>query len=377
MLGLLAGEVLQQEWLSDSRSALQLGWTTLTVPKVIGVAAIAVVLVPSLFGVRPSLWLGYVLGALLVIPLVSLMVLPYLTGDFSLARLTWTVPAGFDGMKLALVWLFVMALSTYRLDAAATFGAEYDAPARDAPRALRAAGPVTVGMYLLIPLGIVGTMRPGEMAAGGPFAHFTSALRDIVGFSGTILTVFLLVSLLITMNTALLTSSRALHGMATQGLTIRQLGRLNRHGAPVAALCTGAAAGAIVVVAVDNPLGLFAAGNLGYVLAHVAALSGFLLLRRDEPERSRPLRLPAPWTAAAGLLLVLNLAILGAGIVWFGDTPWASGSTWLGVARELWIGLGLLAAGLGTHEYRRRIQDRGPAGVPDLALWDGAEPARS
>ena len=40
---------------------------------------------------------------------------------------------------------------------------------------------------------------------------------------------------------------------------------------------------------------ILAAGNLGYMLSHVFALTGFLLLRRDRPEWPRPIRLSAIW----------------------------------------------------------------------------------
>ena len=39
------------------------------------------------------------------------------------------------------------------------------------------------------------------------------------------------------------------------------------------------------------PLDILAAGNLGYMLAHVFALTAFLLLRRDRPNWPRPIRL--------------------------------------------------------------------------------------
>jgi len=33
-------------------------------------------------GVKPSLWLGYITGALLMVPLVCFMIVPFATGDY-------------------------------------------------------------------------------------------------------------------------------------------------------------------------------------------------------------------------------------------------------------------------------------------------------
>ena len=46
---------------------------------------------------------------------------------------------------------------------------------------------------------------------------------------------------------------------------------------------------------------ILAAGNLGYMLSHVIALSGVLLLRRDRPNWPRPISLGEVWMWLAGL----------------------------------------------------------------------------
>ena len=48
------------------------------------------------------------------------------------------------------------------------------------------------------------------------------------------------------------------------------------------------------------PLDILAAGNLGYMLAHVFALTGFLLLRKDRPNWPRPIKLAAAWAPIGG-----------------------------------------------------------------------------
>ena len=52
---------------------------------------------------------------------------------------------------------------------------------------------------------------------------------------------------------------------------------------------------------------ILVAGNVGYVLSHVFALSGFLLLRKDRPDWPRPFRLARGWIGVAWIALIINL----------------------------------------------------------------------
>ena len=47
----------------------------------------------------------------------------------------------------------------------------------------------------------------------------------------------------------------------------------------------------LFVLFIGNIFGILAASNIGYVLAHVFALSAFILLRRDRPNWPRPIKL--------------------------------------------------------------------------------------
>ena len=59
---------------------------------------------------------------------------------------------------------------------------------------------------------------------------------------------------------------------------------------------------------------ILAAGNLGYMLSHVLALSGVLLLRKDRPNWPRPIRLAKPWMVGAGVFAVANLMFIIFGV---------------------------------------------------------------
>ena len=100
---------------------------------------------------------------------------------------------------------------------------------------------------------------------------------------GTVMVLCLVAGLLLSMNTATMDGSRALYGISKDGMTIKQLGVLNRINVPARAMTLDALLNLFLITYFASAIEILAAGNLGYILAHVFALTGFLLLRRDRP----------------------------------------------------------------------------------------------
>ena len=92
-------------------------------------------------------------------------------------------------------------------------------------------------------------------------------------------------------------------------------------------------------------------GNLGYMLAHFFALSGFLLLRRDRPRWPRPIRLHRAWIFVAGILAAANGLVIAVGAT----SPSLTG---YGGLKEALIGLGVLATSIVLYGFRRMAQDK-------------------
>ena len=98
---------------------------------------------------------------MLIIPAFVLMFLPYLTGEWSSANMTWEIGAN-GGLALALVWLYFMCWSSYGIEVVATFAPEYQDTERDTARGLRAAALFSAVVYVLLPLGVGGTRHCGH-----------------------------------------------------------------------------------------------------------------------------------------------------------------------------------------------------------------------
>ena len=98
--GLIVGQLLQNQFYTGSEVAGS-SWThhqslilgvnfDLNFPIIVGIVLIACIWVANVFGVRPAVWVGYVTGGLLLFPLAVLIIVPYITGDWSSGNLTTT-----------------------------------------------------------------------------------------------------------------------------------------------------------------------------------------------------------------------------------------------------------------------------------------------
>ena len=357
--GLVVGTLIQAEWFSDSTWAEAGAGFDLNLAILIGIIAIAVVWLFNVLGVRPAVWFGYVTGALLIIPAFVLMFLPYVTGDWSSDNMEWLIGAN-GGLGLALTWLYFMGWSSYGFETVAAFAPEYHSPETDTPRALRASAAFSVVVYALLPLGVGGTLGTEAVAADATgIAFYTQVFDTIVGNAlGEVMIICLVAGLILSMNTATMDGSRALFGISRDGMTIKQLGVLSRNSVPARAMTLDALLNIFLLTYFASAIEILAAGNLGYILAHVFALTGFLLLRRDRPNWPRPIRLSAIWVPIAGLLALANMVfIVVGGFIYSGG--------FLGIETQYgygWdktrIGLIVLAVSLVLYAYRHIVQDK-------------------
>jgi amino acid transporter len=104
---------------------------------------------------------------------------------------------------------------------------------------------------------------------------------------------------------------------------------------------------------VGNIFGIYAASNLGYVLAHMFALSAFILLRRDRPNWPRPIKLSPIWVPISGILAVWCGILTIVGFGWFQTAAGGYGGS-----KEKVIGVGVLVISLVLFFFRRIVQDK-------------------
>ena len=342
-----------------------LGWD-ITTARLIGLGCMVAAWGINLRGQRSALRFSWTAGALVAIPLAVIAVGPFLTGDVTnhalggnnmaatLELYGW--PDGTWGkFVLVMAWLYILGYNTYGAGCTATFAPEYKHTKDDTRKAILAVGGINVVCALLLPVAIVGTVGQDALASDTTgVVYLTDVWHAIVGeTAGKVLIALLCAGLLLMMNAGTMSSSRVLHAMAKEGMTLRWFGRLNGNAVPVRAMTVGLVLNAWLLFQFPTVFFILAVGNLGFLLAHVLALSGFLLLRRDRPRWPRPIRLGPFWLVVAACACLANLAFIVFGLIGLPMTGYAYDAS--GTNPTAWMGriviVGVVTLVLGCAGY--------------------------
>jgi amino acid transporter len=360
--GIFTGQIIQGAWFSGEpvgspfgKGYFSTGSVEFGLPQAIALGLIVAVWVFNFFGARVSVSFGYLAGALLMVPLFVMSILPFINGTFHSSNLQNTIAAtskhvGIPGWQLAIVWLWLMCWSAWGVDVCATFAPEYKDTVKDTKWALRSAALFSMVVYILLPVAFVGGGTAKLISGYG----YVDAMNKIVGSTTAtdFFVICLVAAFVITMNTATADGGRALYGISRAGMTIKQLGTLNRFHQPGNAMTLDMVINVLFVLFVGNIFGILAASNLGYVLAHMFALSGYVLLRRDRPNWPRPIKLGRVWTLIAAVLALWSLTLTIVGFGWFEKAAGGYGGT-----KEKVIGVAVLGTAILLFFFRRIVQD--------------------
>ena len=368
-LGLFTGYFVRTEWFpgqpggtyafggtcaAPCRDYFSTGFVHVGLDHVVAICLILAVWLFNIFGARVAVTFNYLAGILLMVPLFCFTLLPFINGDFTTSNLTFKLndpglPWG--GWQLALVWIWIMIWSTAP-EAAATFAPEYKDTVRDTRKALLSSAVFILMINTVLPIALTGGVGPAKVEA----FDYVGALQQLVGKGATNFFVLVIcTSFVLSMNTATADGSRALYGISRDGLTVKQLGRLNRWSVPGNAMTLDMVINILFVLLVGNLFGILVASNIGYVFANFCAISAFVLLRKDRPLWPRPIRLASYWVPAGVILAVMFAVFEIVGVGWF---QVAGGGGVYGGTKNKIIGFSVLAIALLLFFYRRIVQDK-------------------
>lgn len=352
IFGLVVGALIQQQFFPHVTWHFFDGVINVGLPQLIAAGLIILVWAFNIFGIRPALWLGYITGALLMIPLFVFIVGPFVTGTWHASNLHFGYGGTNITLKVALVWLYIMGWSSYGIEACATFAPEYRYTVKDTTMALKTSAWFSLFVYIMLPFGIGGLHGTEAAALKDPVSFYVTSFTQLVGPGwSSLMVIFLCGSLILSMNSATADGSRALYGLARDDMTIKQIHFLSKFQVPSRAMTIDAVVNLFLVFFMGNTLAILVAGNIGYLLAHFFALTGFILLRKDRPNWPRPVRLTAKWVMVAGVLASLNFLFIALGA----SHPDITG---YGNFRDLIVGIGVLLISIVLFAYRRLAQDK-------------------
>lgn len=349
---LIIGELVHTQWFPEFNAEINAGPVQLGLTHLIALGTLLGVWLLNLFGIEPAVRVSYVINALVVCVMVAVVGAAIVQGQIHFDRLTWSLTSVEESPAIivACVWLFLMGWTVYGTEIAATFTPEYRNPRADVPKALTAAGLISLLVFAVMPIVVTGALGEAEITAN-PLAFNVTLFDTLFGAAGPLAIVVLCLAMLNLMSVSIADSGRALYGMAESGLTIRQLGVLNRFRMPGRAMAVGLVLNIGLILFVGNLLGVIFASNLGYFVAVIIALAGYLVLRRANVAPDRAFRLPRWWDVVAAALALINLAFF----LIAATHPTLTG---YGGWKEELIGFGVLVVALTMYGYRRHVQDR-------------------
>ncbi len=365
-LGLFVGSIAQAAWFPHEpygtnafggakidNGYFSTGSVHIGLQHLIAIGLIIAVWAFNYFGTRIAVSFNYITGVLLMFPLFCFTLLPFFDGKFHSSNLTFNLShkgLAWGGVQLAIVWIWIMIWSTAP-EAAATFAPEYKDTVRDTRKALVSSAAFIVLINTMVPFALTGAVGAKTVGA----FDYVGALNTLVGKGATnFFVVVMCTSFIMSMNTATADGSRALYGISRDGLTIKELGRLNKNNVPGNAMSLDTVINILFVLFVGNLFGILVASNIGYVLANMFAIAAFVLLRRDRPNWPRPIRLPDYWVPIAGFLAACFALFTIVGVGWFQT---AGGGAVYGGTKSKVIGFSVLAISLLLFLFRRIVQD--------------------
>ncbi|MGI8571019.1 MAG: APC family permease [Solirubrobacteraceae bacterium] len=297
---------------------------TLTFPLGYLIAAVAMALFTyiNVMGVR---WLAEsnnitMIWKLLVpvITIVVLLIVSFHGGNFSAGG--GFAPFGAKGIFAALPVGVVFAIQGF--EQAIQVGGEARDPQHDIHRAVIISMIIGTIIYLLLEVAFIGAISPKDVAhswndpipgAGsfGPYA--TLATVAGVGWLASILYVDAVIS---PSGTGLVyagTSARLSYALGRNGYVPPALGRVDKRGVPFVSLIFCWAIGMLVLLPFPSWAGLVALVTSATVLMYAMAPVSLVALRRADPDRPRPYRLPVAGFLAPFSFICANFIVYWSG----------------------------------------------------------------
>lgn len=285
---------------------------------IITVVAMAGLFVPCYMGIRLGAGFATMLGITSMVPLTLLIVLPI----FKPSSFHWSNISGFHfidpkigGFTFFMAWVFVISWNALAMEAAACYVGECRDPHRDAKIALTAEGAYGVFIYVATAVVFVGVLG-ASLKSADPLTLYTSFCDRIFGSAGWVkylIGVPLIMALLLSVLNAIMGVARSLFQASEDELIPRWFMHKNKYHVPDRAMAFNVAASYIVAL-FGSPVRIYIFSNVGYLVAVVAALFGYFLMRTYQPNRISPFRLPGfmRWVAlACGVFIAFEFIVGG------------------------------------------------------------------
>jgi amino acid transporter len=256
--------------------------------------------------------------AIPVIALIALMATRFHGGNFSAAG--GFMPFGFHGVFSALATGGVI-FAYQGFEQAIQLGGESRDPHRNIPLAVIGAMILGVVVYMLLQVAFLGALEPGDLSHGWSKLAFHGLVGPFAGLASGVGLAWLAILLYVDAavspgGTGLLyvgTSARVSYAVSRNGWWPDWFSTLSYRGIPLVATGLSFLVGIVVFLPFPGWQKLVAfitaASSMSYGMACIALSA----LRKQEPDRARPFRLPAAWFLSPFGFVVADLVVYWSG----------------------------------------------------------------
>ncbi|HVD59886.1 MAG TPA: APC family permease [Gemmatimonadaceae bacterium] len=265
-------------------------------------------------GIRQAGWTQEITSALKAVALIALIIAAFAFPHTSAVPATAVHPLP-HGLALLLALGIAMQGVFFTYDSyymVVYCSEEIRDPGREIPRSIFSGVWLVIVIYLLVNAAFLAVLPMNRMA-NDPFVAATVANAVFGRYGEIAIRLLMIVSLFGAISAGIIAAPRIILAMARDGLFPRQATRVNERGTPVIALfMTVILIGAFIMSGTSDQV--LAADILLAASLYVITFTSFFVLRRREPNTTRPYKAPF-YPVIPGLALLSVAAIVASMIV--------------------------------------------------------------
>lgn len=257
-----------------------------------------------------------------VLAIVVVMILSFHPSNFTAGG--GFAPMGVHGIFAALALGVVFALQGF--EQAAQIAGEAKNPQRDLPRAILISMAIGAVLYIMLEVAFIGALNPANLVSGwqnpvgvGDFGpYYTLALALGAAWLGTILLVDAFISPFDTGLVYIGTSARLSYALGEEEALPNALTKTTKRGAPIYSLLLAFVVGEIFFLPFPSWSQLVGVITSATAIMYAFAPVSLAALRKRDPDRPHPYKMPWPSVLTPASFVVANLIIYWSGFtdVW-------------------------------------------------------------
>ena len=302
------------------------GWAAIGMYMAIGVVIGLVMYVLGARGLEGGAKIGTILALISLIPIVIILLGALARGMFDFSNITTdlTRPGwswSFEDIILVLGCFGLVQWSACAWETAAIYGPEYKEPGKDVPKALFSCGIICLLMYFFVSTVVYGSLGQSGIESAG-YATLAPIAEFAFGEYGSYIALFfLIVAMILIIQTGFLGSSRTLYSMSLEGNLPKWFGKVNGNGMPANAMIFVSIFNLLLVFIIEfsafilemstTTMTVLTASALGYCIANGIALAAFYITKTSPrfTQMDRPFKAPRGWKYAILVMCIIQFVV--------------------------------------------------------------------